>query len=329
MYDNEDLLDVLIRFKRFSRKKRRKFFINLLHDKAFIKWLFQPEKTPNLTQVVSDMYAQFSKPDVMEAMIDAIDYEGYEEFNRSHATFLMSVCNIAIERNNETLKELDKAKKDRDISRARLGDIADQIDDSNIMIAKLLKRVRKIVKRHATVLAKESRLPRYITVAALTSVPEPKYVDRFKIGYYLNNLFNTIYSDVELNGEFEKNVRWKVFFEDIFGKDNVVEVATFILLEGVHRIDKYKNSDDVKVCWDSLTDFALSQLDKAPDALREQMVELYIKRVDKMFSNKAFDLRANLLKLDKLFFPNLVKTITKYADKLISIFQRGREDDDV
>lgn len=327
MYENEDLLDVLIRFKRFSRKKKRKFFINLLHDKGFIKWLFQPEKTPNLTQIVSDMYAQFCKPDVMEAMIDAIDYEGYEEFNRSHATFLMSVCNIAIERNNETLKELDKAKKDRDFSRARLRDISDRIDESNIMIAKLLKRVRKIVKRHATSLAKESRLPRYITVAALTSVPEPKYVDRYKIGYYLNNLFNTIYSDVELNGEFEKNVRWKVFFEDIFGRDNVVEVATFILLEGVHRIDKYKNSDDVRVCWDSLTEFALSQLDKAPDALREQMVELYIKRVDKMFSNKAFDLRTNLLKLDKLFFPNLVKTITKYADKLMSILQRGKEDD--
>jgi hypothetical protein len=102
-----------------------------------------------------------------------------------------------------------------------------------------------------------------------------------------------------------------------------VDVATFVLLEGVHRIDKYRNSEDVRECWDSLTTFALKELNDSPEQVRQQMIELYIKRIDRMFSNKAFDLRVNLTDLDEDSFPKLVKTVDKYADKIVSILSRG------
>lgn len=323
MNDLDEIIEILQNFKRLSRKKRRKFFTTLLFDKQFIKWLFQPEKTANLTQIVEDMYKELSKPVAMESLISVIDYEGYSEFNRSHATFFTTICNLAIDKNNEELKEYDRVKKDPGVPRMRLRGWADSIDRSNMLTATLLKKARKIVKRQASSTAKDASLPRYITIAAYTSIPESKYVDRFKIGYYLNNLLNTIYSDVEENGEFLDDVNWKKFFGDVFGKENVVECATFILLEGVHRIDKYRNSRDVMYCWDSLTEFALAELNKAPDNTREQMIELYIKRLDKMFSNKSFDLRTNLLDVPKLIWPNLWKTVQKYATKLGEILSRG------
>lgn len=326
MSEHDMNIDVLQNFKKLGRKKRRKFIQQLLYDRDFIKWLFQPEKTADLTQIVEDLYKELTKPIVMESIIDAIEYEGYSEFNRSHATFLTTICNIAIDKNNEMLKEYDKAKRNIDISRSKLRSWANGIDYSNELIVKLLKRSRRIVKREATCTAKDARLPKYITLAAYTSIPEPKYVDRFKIGFYLNNLLTTIYSDVEENGEFMETVRWKMFFEDIFGKENVVECATFILLEGVHRIDKYRNSDDVMCCWDSLTDFALAELNKAPDTIRDQMVDLYTKRLDKMFSNKSFDLRTNLLELPKAIFPNLWKTVQKHVERLTDILLKGTKD---
>ena len=314
--------------KHLSRKRRRKVLTDLMFDKEFIKWLFQPEKTANLSQQVEDLYEELIKPYTMESLIDVIEYEGYSEFNRSHATFITTICNIAIDRNNEELKTYEKKKKDPDVPRMRLRGWADKIDHSNRLIAGLLKRARRIIKRQASVTAKKSRLPKYITKAAYTSIPETKYIDRFKIGYYMNNLMNTIYSDVETNGEFLDDVRWKEFFSDVFGKSNVVECATFILLEGVHRIDKYRNSRDVICCWDSLTDFALAELNKAPDNTREQMLELYIKRLDKMFSNKSFDLRTNLLDVQKMIWPNLWKTVQKYATKLGEIINRGLDIED-
>lgn len=322
MFNYERTLDVLRDFKHFNSKKRRKIIANLFFDDDFIEWLFQPSDIPNLAEIVGDFYVEFTKPQCMQAMIDCIDYNGIHEFDRSIATFLTTVANIAIQNNNDVLKELEIARRSGDISRKESNSAVAKIDSINGLVATLLKRSRKIIKRDAVRLSRESRLPRYITISALTSIPDPKYIDNFKIGYYLNNLFSTIYNDVERNGEFEDTVKWRVFFKEIFGKENVVEVATFILLEGVHRVNKYENSRDVKECWDTLTTFALNELNDAPTQLRNQMIELYIKRLDKMFSNKAFDLRVNLLKINDDLFPKLAGTINKYADKIVKILDK-------
>lgn len=329
MYDDhEDVVEVLANFKRLSDKKRRKFVTNLLLDQDFMKWLFQPEKTANLTQQVEELYRELTKTSVMEAILDMLEYEGCTAFSRSHATFITTICNMGIAKNVEELKAHEKARKDPTISRTKIRDWADKIDRSNSVITKLLKRARKIVKREAKSTAREARLPLYITQAAYTSIPDPKYVDRYKIGFYLNNLLNTIYSDVEENGEFIDDVKWRKFFADVFGKNNVVECATFILLEGVHRIDKYRNSEDVTLCWDTLTEFALNELNNSPDNTREQMVELYVKRLDKMFSNKSFDLRTNLLEIPKTIWPGLWKTVQKYSGKLLEVLNRNFKSED-
>ena len=52
------------------------------------------------------------------------------------------------------------------------------------------------------------------------------------------------------------------------------------------------------------------------------MVELYIKRIDKMFANGSFDLRANLLTLSKELFPSLTKIVDRYSDKIQAIVER-------
>ena len=319
MFDYDKTLDVLRDFKRMNPKKRRKIMTALFYDDTFMEWLFQPKSVPNLTEMVTDMYSEFTKPMVMQAMIDAVKEEGYSEFTRSHATFMFSVANIAIQSNNEMIQEITAKKKEGEYSSKECRRLIDKIDESNEIISKLLKVSRKIVKRDAIRLSRDSRLPRYIGMSALTSIPETRYIDNFKVPVYMNTLTNTIYSEVNRNGEFDKGVKWRTFFKEVFGKDNIAEVATYILLEGVHRIDKYDNSSDVRDCWNSLTSFALRELDEIPTQLRNQMVELYIKKIDKMFKNNSIDLRVDMLNIDEDTFPNLAKTIDKYADKISAI----------
>ena len=323
MFDYDKTLRVLQDFKHYSSKKQRKIMKALFYDDTFIEWLFQPKRVPNLKETVSAMYEQFTKPTVMNAMVEAVKDEGYREFTRSHSTFMFSVANIAIQANNDMLEDIVKKKKEGDISPKEARRLVEKIDDANEIVAEMIKVAKKIIKRDASELARESHLPKYICMTALHSIPEPKYIDRDKIGFYLNNLMNSIYSEVEENGEFESGVRWKAFFKEVVGKDNVAEAATFILLEGVHRIDKYSNSRDVKTCWDSLTQFALRELNDAPQQLRQQMIELYIKRIEKMFANKSFDLRVDLTDISEKLFPNLVDTITKYTEKITNILTRG------
>lgn len=319
MFDYEDTIFDLGKLSDMKEKKRLKFLKNLLNDEDFMEWLFNPKNSPQTTEKVSKLYDIMTKPKTMRALADMIQEYEPQSFDRTQATFMWSICNMAIKDNNDRITELDKQKKDGDISNRDYKDLSDKIDEYTTYIERLIKMVQKIVKKDAKRLSKETNLPRHICATALYNAPDPKYIDRYKIGYYTNNLLNTVYADVVNFGDFEDNVKWRPYFKEIFGKDNVAEVATFILLEGVHRIDKYKNSSQVRACWDSLTGFALKELNDAPDSIRSHMLELYIKRIDKMFSNGSFDLRVNLLTLDEIDFPKLAKTITGYADKIKDI----------
>lgn len=323
MFDYDDSLRILEDFPKMKEKKQQKVLKNLMFDDSFIEWLFQPKPEANITEKVNAMYIIFTKPKVVRSLADMISDIGYNEFGRSHATFLYSICNIAIQSNNDRIIEINRQRKNNELSSKEAQEILDKVEKYNKYIAELLRCVKKIVKRDAKQLARDAHLPKNVCSLAFHSVPEPKYVDRYRIGYYLNNLLNDIYSEVDATGGFENETRWKPFFKTIFGNDNIIEAATFILLEGVHRIDKYDSSKQVRACWDSLTTFALKELNDAPDALRSQMLELYIKRIDKMFSNKAFDLRVNLLSVDDNTFPKLVDSISKYADKIQDILKRG------
>ena len=49
------------------------------------------------------------------------------------------------------------------------------------------------------------------------------------------------------------------------------------------------------------------------------MLELYIKRLDSMFANGSYDTRVNLLELDRHDYPELVKSVDKYAEKIKAI----------
>lgn len=329
MFDYDYTIRTLMKLEKMKGKKRNRFLKNLFLDDAFVEWLFQPNQqtgsTENLMQQVNDLYAAITKPKAIRSIVDMIEDVGYRRFTRSHATFLYTLANIAIESNASNVAEVAKRRKEGKLTNKEVKDFNEKIEKYNGYISQLIRTSKQIVKRDAKNLAKETNIPRFICYNAFYSVPETKYIDRFKIGYYLNNLLNSAYADIDAYGEFDRDsIKWKPFFREVFGKDNVVEVATFILLEGVHRIDKYKNSEAVKECWDSLTEFALKELNEAPETLRTQMIELYIKRIDKMFANRTFDLRVDLLSISDKLFPKLNDTIVKYSGKIEDILTRGK-----
>lgn len=324
MFDYDLTLENLENFNEMRAGKGQKMLKNLLFDESFIEWLFHPAPNPNINEMMNALYIRFSKPRIINALVDMIDETGYNRFTRSHATFLYTLCNIGIRANNERVLEISKQRKSDQISNKEADRLNSKVIRYNEYISELLKCAKRIVKKDGKILAHESGLPKYLCITAYHSVPDPQYIDRFKIGYYLNNLLGNVYSEVEAYGSFPSDIRWKIFFKNIFGKENCVEVATFILLEGVHRIDRYKNSTPVKDCWDSLTTFALKELNEAPEALRTQMIELYIKRISKMFANGAFDLRVDLMSINDNVFPKLTETIMKYGSRIEEILRKGR-----
>ena len=63
----------------------------------------------------------------------------------------------------------------------------------------------------------------------------------------------------------------------------------------------------------------MTELDKAPDNVRRQMIELYVKRIDRIFRNGSGPrLRVDLLSVPAAF-QNLAETVSHYTDRIARI----------
>lgn len=321
-YDIGKLLNFLVDFDKCKEEKRESKLSDMLTDKKFMKYLFNPPKDANVHDDISKMYGIMIKPKVLKCLIDVLA-DDPSEYSRSAATFLSSLCGIAIEDSNSRLEEAKQLRRDGQISTSDQFRIDEKCEKTVKIINNLMKLTKKIVKGPGKKLARNCNLPKETVITLLHSVPDIEYIDKFKVGFYLNQVLNIIYNDVDSTHYDTSDTDWKLLFSKLFGKDNVIEASTFILLEGVHRINDFK-SKEVRDTWNQLTKFALKELENSPDAVRTQMIELYIKRIDKMFANKNFDLRINLLSLldDNNTFPHLANTIDRYKEKIRSIVDK-------
>jgi hypothetical protein len=317
--DYKEVSEALMKINECKSKKPKRTIKKILENKDFMESLFKPKPSPTITEEINTLYEEITKNKCIEAINVFIEKYGVKDLNRTHATFFYSIANLSLQKNNEKLNKFAAEKKSDKISNKDYEKLSEKIKENNKNIIKLLSNLKFIIRGEAKDISKKTNIPKYICITALHSVPETELIDRFKIGFYLNNLLNLVYSEIESKGEFNKAPNWKRFFKFLFGEEGVVEAATFILLEGVHRIDKYKGSSSVIECWNSLTDFALKELDEAPDSIRNQMIELYIKRIAKMFANGKFDLRVDLLSIDKSIFSKLGSSIENYSDKIKAI----------
>lgn len=325
MADEFDIKFVLKTMKElpgYGNEARKRIANVMLTDEEFLGWIFNPPKDPDVVDNTTKMYKTLVKAKVLRSICEAVEDNNYQGYSRSSAAFLYSIANIAINGNNQICKELSEARERKMITRNEYERDKEEIEKYNEIIQRLLKCTRKIVKKQAKQLAKDSYLPKKLVQTFLFSVPDKQYINKFKIGYYLSNILKVLYSEIEESEYDASDVDWEILFKGVFGKENVVEVATFVLLEGVHRISQYKTKE-VRDCWDSLTKFALNEIEKAPETLRTQMIELYIKRIAKMFMNRKPDLRIDLTSLDSDVFPNLVHTIGLYKDKIVEILNKG------
>jgi len=327
MFKIKDVFDFLEDFGDYSKSEKVSLMTKLLGNKEFKKWLFCPDDNDKtVIQNASKLYEYFTKLKVMKCIIAVIE-ERDLKCSRTTAVLTNSIANVAIEAGSERINELVDARKsgrigDGEYKRYR-ADAEDYLE-----VANLLKKISKqIIKPQGKKLAKVTGLPKRLCYESLMTTPDPQFITKYKIGVYLNNLLHNIYEiiDEESSSIFYifKNSGskfiWDDFFKYVFGEKNLIEIATFCLLEGFQRIKNYK-SRAVSEAWESLTEWALTQLENANDGERDQMLELYIKRISKMFANTSekFDLRVDLLELPSRF-GRLRKSVDKYSDKIRAI----------
>ena len=321
-----------------SSDRLRRKLLNLLSDDEFLMAVFKPTVTGDETKEalnvkIQQVFDAASKRSVVSAIADAISDHGYFDLSRASATFLVTLVNLGMATIDTKASDLGREKAHNEISDRDYSKGMAKLNRYQEDLQTILSYAKKIVKPKAKVLSSRSGLPRAVCSMALFSVPGAEYIDTYKTGFYLKTVLGNLYGMVNLTpSEFDTDfdeVDWKNFFGTIFGKDRLPDIASLILLEGASDVEKYENLADVKDCWNALTRFALKALNQAPASIRDQMIELYLKRLNKMLKDHHIDLRVDLRTIDSFRFENLWETVKKYKSKFDDILGAVKKYTDV
>lgn len=320
-------------------------------DDSFVDAMFDPNQdntSPTTNDLILQMYGLLGRKRIMKLVIDALksygESEGYKNISRSVAAFVFTVAFKNSEANHAREEELDYKYNHGQMDDYDYPSLKNELEEYSACISKLIHITKKIVKKPAKALAKETNLPRDLLESVLCYMPERKYVSKSQISQYLDYIQNGLYPyiyrthfDVD-----EARVKWEPLFMYLFGESNILDACLSILITnkkdtiGDLTDDIGKIDDLVLDAWDSLTLFALSEIESAPDSIKNHLMEIYGKKVNFIIRNGSSldDLRLNALDIldDNSFksqYPGLYGTIFKYKDRFSSIMGNNQPKSDV
>ena len=328
----EKAISKLEKFTELNKEKQVKLLKKILTDDEMLKWQFDPgqNKQPYTGEMFNKLYKAMAMPAALKSYEPMLNRYGKETFTRSSIVILHTVLTYALEIHNSMIESYKNevsatgANKETKDMKNRVEKYAEHLDSLKGVIQKLVKPWLKS-------LSSDTGLSRDIIFKALMVAPEVKYIPQQRITSTTVHLLEEIYSEANISGFPAKGsgVHWKPLFKTIFGIENIPSVAVSILLEGAHHIDKYRESDNlicVRDCWDSLTKFALNELEECPDKVRSQMIELYLKKAENLINRRngrPTDLRVNLTRLPNEF-RNIIRTVDFYKNQFDSIAGKVR-----
>ena len=322
MFSYKEFMEFLSELRDYNERQRLKKTHKYLKSPDFYAWLFKPTLTPatqqeDITTVMSKLYGKLCKKKAVKTIIETIQEYGEDEYTRSTATFLFTVVKFCIDAIEDETKRVTDEYQSGKITRSEYKSAKDNIDSFATQVSKLNDYVNKIVRHDAKKLERTSGLPREIATCVLKTCPEKCYIGKHAISTFTKLVLDELYANVNDYPRGISKIDWDAFFTNLFGKENLCDVASFILVEGRHRIKGM--NDSVFTMWQKLTDWALHKLNDCDANTRTQMIEIYIKRLAKLVKNGVTDVRVDLLSIDEDAYPQLSKTVNQYADKIKGI----------
>ena len=329
MFSANDLIDIMLSDELKSSKKE-KYLYKVLTSEDFYGWMFNPPMSMNIEKTKENIYNAMTRNKSLKILWSCLrDYDP-DDFPRTAAVFIFSLCNYATDLCNKDAKDIDTAYKNGEIDRNERDDEYERADRRFNSVTKVNELCSKIVERKAKKVSRRTGLPMNVVTEAFKTVPEEYYLTRKKIGYYLNIVNTQLYSSIDDIDSDISDIDWSEFFRPLFGVQNETEVAMLLCLEGTSRIAKeWKNLNRIHKIWDSLTGYSLEVLEKTDVSSRAHMLDVYTKIVATMNESNKKDLRVDLTTLDRTVFPNISRSVDAIRDKIKEAVKAEKPDEGV
>ena len=329
MFDYDKVINKLGKFDELSEKKQKKWLRVIFCEKDFREWFYgvgdSATDQPKTNVMVQRIMKAMARPRQLKALTALIKDSDHQEFDHTSCALAFLVAEEAIESIRSANQDKSEEYKSGSISNREAKDYKELSNKYSALISNLTEALKDKASGAVKDISRKSNLPRGLVFTTYFLVPGREYIPKYKISMYTNSILKEVYKWAGSNGlEDIDMIRWGNLFGPYFGTEMTTSAAVAVLLEGVGRINNYKDCDhfnDVRSVWNSLTVFALAELDNAPENVRRQMVELYIKRIDRISHNNHGQLprlRVNLLSVPA-DFSNLAETVLKYEDRIMSI----------
>ena len=327
MFDYDKILKKLDKFEELSKKKQRKVFDTIILSEDFRNWFYNvgdaQKQQPMTKPMVDKIFDAMASPKILKRLNKYLEDLSADKYDQTTCSIVFVIIEDAIEISNSANNQITIAYKNGEIVSKEAKAYKEKSDIYAQIISEILDNLKERAKENVKEIARKSNLPKELIYTTCFLVPDRKYVQKHKISMYMNQILQEIYKWVGNNGiEDIQSIRWGSYFGKYFGNELTSSAAVSVLLEGVRRIDVYRDTEyfeDVRKVWDSLTSFALTELDKAPENVRRQMIEIYIKRVDKLYKDgNNPKLRVDLLNIPS-DFSNLTNTLKRYSNRISKI----------
>lgn len=331
----DKVIKKLERFQDLDKEKQLKLLKKVLMDEDYLSWQFDPGKDHQAytTEMVNKFYQLLAYPAPLRVFPKLLDHYSKRDFSRSSIVVLNAILTFGLKSNADMVRDLQNEYHNNGSSvetkdmKARAEKYAERLDGLKAMI-------QKLAKPYLEDLSKETGLSKDMVYRTLIVVPDSKYLPKQRITVVTMNMLEDLYSEANITGFPARGhgVSWRPLMKELFGQENLGSVAVSILLEGVHNIDQYRGSKNlgaVRDCWDSLTAYALTELERSSDDIRKQMINLYLKKAENKISRRGdrpTDFRVNLLRLGREF-SNLSRTVNMYQDTFSGLFKKARYGD--
>ena len=198
IFSLNEFLDILTdEYVRNSRKEE--YLYRTLTSTSFYGWLFNPPENAklNIERDKKELYEVLSSSKVLSNILGTIEDYGYDEFPRTAAVFLYSLCNYVVDECNNDSNDVDLAYRSGAITRSKKDESQAKIEKRFERASKINDLLNKMIKHEAKSVWKRCGLNKTTVIEAFKSVPEQAYLKNSDIGYYLNIVNSQLYDSLD------------------------------------------------------------------------------------------------------------------------------------